>query len=84
MKYALVHVCKTPSLAAVGVITDQTLRQLARKAGRSRVDIGLGLHVEYVDIQTLQAQHTDPDELAFQILMVNEMHNHYALYPFTN
>ena len=67
----IIHECKSPLHAAAGVITDRALRQLARKAGGKRVDIGLELHIEWAEIETLQARHPDPVDLAFHILMVN-------------
>ena len=82
--YASVKKYKLPLLATVGVLTDRTLRQLARKAGGKRIDIGMELHIEWVEIETLQARHPDPVDLAFHILMVNNKNSfHQTLCHFT-
>ena len=83
--YASVKKYKLPLLATVGVLTDRTLRQLSRKAGGKRIDIGMELHIEWVEIETLQARHPDPVDLAFHILMVNNKNYsfHQTLCHFT-
>ena len=54
-----------------GFLTDKTLRQIARKAHGKLVDLGIELDLDWVDIKTLQREHSDAVDLTFHILMVS-------------
>ena len=60
----------TSKMLFPGALKDKTLRQIARKAGNKRVDLGLELELDWADISTLQCEHSDPIDHAFHILLV--------------
>ena len=52
------------------IISDKTLHKISRKIGAKRVALGMELELDYCDVETLQCQHSDPVDHAFQILLV--------------
>ena len=54
----------------VVTISDKTLHKISRKIGAKRVALGMELELDYCDVETLQCQHSDPVDHAFQILLV--------------
>ena len=56
------------------MLKDKTLRQIARKVGSKRVDLGMELDLDWADISTLQGEHSDPVDLTFHMLLVATTH----------
>ena len=56
------------------MLKDKTLRQIARKVGSKRVDLGLELDLDWADVDKLQGEHSDPVDYAFRMLLVATTH----------
>ena len=57
-----------------GVLKDKTLRQIARKVGSKRFDLGLELDLDWDYVNTLQSEYSNPVDHAFHMLLVATTH----------